>query len=338
MADEPDDSSSNGGPSTLFRDVDWAGPGPVIRHGSAQHLPTVLAVDSPVSSREDSPFPNTIGEGIIEGKIRDSLELKKYQPPNPLGVRRRASKAAEAEAALKKQQMEEAGAEPPKNPELATMNNVNRFSLPSTGDRGRENRRRDGPSHALNIVQPYPNPSGFKKRAKPINLGRSPEHLLKRQAPRVSVAYTPDRTPIITKPVAIEPQDGEAKVRGGGGDVQAAAARRFSFDLPGKGLARKIRNCKAGAQQQQQITAKDKGKGKAVQSDEGSMTTEGMAKGKAVSFVEPGESEHGGEHHAAGVPQVDGAAKEGRDGKLPGNAIKAVRKALGVGRYWKGTA
>lgn len=56
------------------------------------------------------------------------------------------------------------------------------FRVPVTMLRGNEGHRRlDQPSHALNVVQPYPNLSGLKKkRAAPINFGPLPERLLKR--------------------------------------------------------------------------------------------------------------------------------------------------------------
>lgn len=321
-----------------FREISWEGP--VVVPGPVPHdyrpsddgvdpADGQEAVDSPATSSGVDLFrsASTIREAIARGGIRDSLELKKYQPPNPLGIRRASNAIAAAISAPYQASAASGSGEsvalPVRGEEPATQTQTFTFRVPATMLSGDATRRRGGPSHALNVVQPYPNPSGLrKKRAAPINLGPLPERLLKRQRREISVSHMPDGSTMVIKALDEEFQE-ELKAGGDNGAAGSggAAGRRFSAV---EDMVRKMR--------------KDKAKDKAVPAEAGGDATKqqevkagvnGKNKGGKLKRVEFGESAHGKEGNLAGDQQVDGA--EGvRDGKQPGNAIKTVRKVKAV--------
>lgn len=365
MADQPDDS--NGDPAVKFRKIVWAGP--VVVPGphsegyvdpSAPHAGSVdfpdeeqHAVDTPVSAAEVSLCVRSrspIGKGISEGRIRDSLELAKYLPPHPLGVRRAsqltlatlaADVAAEESAAQQPAAGGEGGGELPPTKKMMPPDGsgIPSFTIPGTLLRGDESprRRRGKPEWALDVVRPYPNVSRYKPKKKraapPVDLGPLPERLLKRPkgGRSVSVSHTPGGSVITMIKVLDEAPQGEASKAGDvveAGDVKVATAapaeaagRRFG---PVGVLARKILKDKTNdATQQEKITTAG---------------GEGKGKGKALDVVEAGESARGKEHHAADEPQVD-AAQGAHEGEHAGNAINAGRKVRKVvGRYFKVSA
>lgn len=359
MADQADDSGSNVEPAVRFREISWVGPiivpGPVRPgHDDGDGVgPTeeVEAVDSPVST---SPVlvvrtRSTIKEAISDGRIRDSLELPKYQPPNPLGIRRasQAGVAAPAAPAPDAAAPAAAPAAPAGRGEGPPMvAEVFSFRVPSTMLRGDQTRRRGMAPYALNVVQPYPNPSGLKKRkrAAPVNLELPfPERLLKRQAREVSVSHMPDGSTMVIKALDEELQE-ELRAAGAdaaGGQSAEAAARRFSL---AEALVYRMRKIKANkvvapAQeagndanqqqpQQQQVKAEVQGKGK------------GKDEGAALELIEVGESANGKEGNMPGEPQVAAADEaEARGGKQRVKAVKMVRNVRKtVGRYLKVTA
>lgn len=342
MDDQPDDNSSDGGPYIKFRDVDWTGPvvvpGPLLHgyvdpHGAdtdtVGHRLEQYVVDSPVEASSVCLIRtnSTIGQGISEGRIRDSLELPKYMPPNPLGVRRASqagsTTAAAAEAAAAAPAAQPAGGEGKEPTKMTT--DVFTFRVPPTMLRGDEGLRRRGlPSYALNVVQPYPNPSGLKKkRAAPVVLGALPERLLKRpkQGP-VIVSNNPDGS-VIT---AIQVQDDESKA----GDANKPGDGNAAKKAPAGEAPRRWRPVEALFARK---VRKDKAKG-------GKEAATPEPKGKALEAVEIGESARGKVDLVAGYEPQGGAAQEGRDGEQTddgtANAVRKARKA--VGRYLKVTA
>lgn len=355
MADQADDGGSNVEPAIRFREISWVRPiiipGPVRPgHDDGDGVgPTeeLQAVDSPVST---SPVlvvrtRSTIKEAISDGRIRDSLELPKYQPPNPLGIRRASQAGAAAQAAPAPDVPDAAAptgaARAGRDESPPMVAEVFSFRVPSTMLRGDQPRRRGMAPYALNVVQPYPNPSGLKKRkhAAAVNLELPfPERLLKRQAREVSVAHMPDGSTMVTKALDEELQE-EHRAAGAdaAGQSDEAAARRSSLT---ETLVHRIRKVKAnkavvpaqeagndGNQQQQQVKAEAQGKGK----DESA----------ALEFIEVGESAHGKEGNMPSEPQVAAADEaEARDGgKQPVKAVKMVRNVRKtVGRYLKVTA
>lgn len=316
MADQADDRGNHGEPSVKFREVSWEGPvvvpGPlhpvVEEDDSTSDL--VRWVDTPLSHSSVNlpPVDSTMNGAINEGRIRDSLELKKYQPPHPLGVRRlsQASAATGATGATR-------GGEEKGQQQTETFS----FSIPATLlNKDEEARRRYRAYYALNVVQPYPNPYGLKRKRRiaPVDLGPCPQHLLRRSPRRVSVSRMPDDNAIITARDVFgeDLQFQEAK-------AAKKAERRFS---PVGVLARKMRKAKG-----QSASAQD--------------VTEGKGKGKALDSVEVGESASGKESRAAVGGQQTGAANtEIRGGKQPGKAVRVARKIRGaVARCMKmGTA
>lgn len=317
-----------------FREISWEGP--VVVPGPVPHAyrPSDDGVD-PADGQEavDSPATpsgvelfrsaSTIREAIARGGIRDSLELKKYQPPNPLGIRRASNAIAAAMSASAAAGSEESVALPVGGKEPATQTQTFTFRVPATMLSGDAPRRRGGPSHALNVVQPYPNPRGLrKKRAAPINLGPLPERLLKRQRREISVSHLPDGSIMVIKALDEEYQQ-ELKASGDNGaeDSGGAVGRRFSAV---EDMVRKMR--------------KDKAKDKAVPAQEGGDATKqqgvkaevnGKHKGGKLKKVEFGESAYGKEGNLYGDQQV-GGTKEVLDGEQPVNAVKTVRKVKAV--------
>lgn len=309
MADQADNTGNNGEPSVKFREVSWEGPVVVPGH----MLPVVEEddstsdlvhwVDTPLS-HSSTHLPradSTINGAISEGRIRDSLELKKYQPPNPLGVRR-LSQASAATAATR------GGEEKGQEPQTETFS----FSVPATLlNKDEEARRRYRAYYALNVVQPYPNPYGLKRKRRiaPVDLGPPPQHVLRRSPRGVSVSRVTDGSIIITARDAL----GEDLQFHEAGPATKKAERRFS---PVGVLARKMRKAKGQSASAQHVT---EGKGK--------------GKGKALDSVEVGESASGKDGRAA-------VATEIRGGKQPGKAVGVARKIRGaVARYLKmGTA
>lgn len=362
MADQPDDSN-NGEPAVKFRKIIWAGP--VVVPGphsedyidpSASHAGSVdvrdeeHAIDTPASAAEVSLCVRSrspIGKGISEGRIRDSLELAKYQPPHPLGVRRAsqltlatlaADVAAEESAAKQPAAGGEGGEQlPPTTKKMMRPDgsDISSFTIPGTLLRGDESprRRRGKPDWALDVVRPYPNVSRYKpkkKRAAHVDLGPLPERLLKRPkgGRGVSVSHTPGGSVITMIKVLDEAPQGEGSKAGDvvkAEDVKVATAapteaagRRFG---PVGVLARKILKDKTNdATQQEKIIAAG---------------GEGKGKGKALEVVEAGESARGKEDHAANELQI-GAAQGAHEGEQSGNAMNATRKVRRVvGRYFK---
>lgn len=310
MADQADDSGNNGEPSVKFREVSWEGPvivpGPlhpvVEEDDSTSDL--VQWVDTPVSNSSANlpPVDSTINGAINEGRIRDSLELKKYQPPNPLGVRR-LSQASAATGATR-------GGEGKGQPQTETFS----FSIPATLlNKDEEARRRYRAYYALNVVQPYPNPYGLKRkrRVPPVDLGPCPQHLLRRSPRGVSVSRMPDDSIIITARDVLgdnlQFQDAGAAKK---------AERRFS---PVGVLARKMRKAKASG----------KGTGARDTAEGAEGKGKGKGKGKALDSVEVGESASGKESRAAvGGQQNGAAATEIRGGKQPGKVARKIRGAV----------
>ncbi|KAI7774549.1 hypothetical protein LA080_008248 [Diaporthe eres] len=341
MDDQPDDNSSDGGPYIKFRDVDWTGPvvvpGPLLHGyvdpygsdtGTVDHRLEQHVVDSPVEASSVCLIRtnSTIGQGVSEGRIRDSLELPKYMPPNPLGVRRASQAGSTAAVAAAAEAAEAAtpaaqpagkeGEEPPK-----MTPDVFAFRVPATMLRGDEGLRRRGglPSYALNVVQPYPNPSGLKKkRAAPVVLGALPERLLKRpkEGP-VIVSNNPDGS-VVT---AIQVQDDESKA----GDANKPGDGSAAKKAPAGEAPRRWRPVEALFARK---VRKDKAKGeKEAAAPE--------PKGKALEAVEIGESARGKPDLVAGYE-----SQQGRDGEQTDdgttNAVRKARKA--VVRYLKVTA
>lgn len=321
-----------------FREISWEGPvvvpGPVP-HGYRPSDDGVdpadgqEAVDSPATPSGVELFrsASTIREAIARGGIRDSLELKKYQPPNPLGIRR-ASNAIAAAMSAPYQASAAAGSEesvalPVGGKEPATQTQTFTFRVPATMLSGDAPRRRGGPSHALNVVQPYPNPSGLrKKRAAPINLGPLPERLLKRQRREISVSHLPDGSTMVIKALDEELQQ-ELKAGGDKGAEESswAAGRRFSAV---EDMVRKMRKDKA---KDKAVPAQEDGDATKQQGVKAEVT--GKHKGGKLKRVEFGESAYGKEGNLYGDQQV-GGAKEVRDGEQPVNSVKTVRKVKAV--------
>lgn len=307
MADQADDNGNNGEPSVKFREVSWEGPvivpGPlhpvVEEDDSTSDL--VQWVDTPVSNSSANlpPVDSTINGAINEGRIRDSLELKKYQPPNPLGVRRLSQASAATRGGEKGQ------------PQTETFS----FSIPATLlNRDEEARRRYRAYYALNVVQPYPNPYGLKRKRRiaPVDLGPCPQHLLRRSPRGVCVSRMPDDNIIITARDVL----GENLQFHEAGAAKKAE-RRFS---PVGVLARKMRKAKAN------------GKGTGARDTAEGAEGKGKGKGKALDSVEVGESASGKESRAAVGGQQNGAAAatEIRGGKQQGKAVRAARKIRGA--------
>ncbi|KAJ0115105.1 hypothetical protein J7T55_001514 [Diaporthe amygdali] len=210
MADQPDDNKDNIDPPLRRSQVSWDGcvviPGPLSQRqddddDDASEQPTEDSeetVDSPASPAvgQLERTSSTISDAVDQGKIRDSLELKKYQPPNPLGVRRFSEQGATDDKNSKKPELlepellqlglpaqprpaqpepaqpepaqpEPAQPEPAQpepelpDPELPKPVEINMFSLPSTMLRLSNTLPRRAP-YALNLIKPYPNPTGWK--------------------------------------------------------------------------------------------------------------------------------------------------------------------------------
>lgn len=386
MADQPDNNhSSDKGPKVEFNGIDWPDPvgisgppandiddggidngegpsfrldnitrpSPMIAPGNAldtlfgadilQAAQQVAAVESPVSLDpiQLKRASSTIGDVISEGKLRDSLDLKKYKPLSRSGSQVSPFGGGEGwKAAM----------------------DMRPFSRPATMlPRGRS-------SDALNVVQPYPNPYGFKRtRTAHVNLGPYRPPLLNRQPGPISVTHMLDGSVMVSsKPQSEVPQNKESKVDGG---KAAKAAGRFS-----RSVARIMRKDKpkgndvapkqtGGILKQPGLAAKDKGKGKAVEfvdlAEPGSSKDIPMASGvgplQAGAVIEPqsimkegkgkdkaGEVADAGQpalhkgNDAAGDPQV-AATQKSRGGKKVDIALKAVRRKVRkvVGRYWK---
>lgn len=318
-----------------FREISWEGPvvvpGPVpnvyrLSDDGVDPADGQEPVDSPAASSGVDLFrsASTIREAIARGGIRDSLELKKYQPPNPLGIRRASNAIAAAISppyqASAASESGESVALPVRGEEPATQTQTFTFRVPATMLSRDAPRRRGGPSHALNVVQPYPNPSGLrKKRAAPINLGPLPERLLKRQRREISVSHMPDGSTMVIKALDEEFQE-ELKAGGDNGAQESggAAGRRFSAV---EDMVRRMR--------------KDKNKNKAGPAEAGGHATKkqevkaevnGKHKGGKLKKVEVAESAYGKEGNLAG----EDGAEEVRDGKQPVNAVKTVRKVKAV--------
>ncbi|KAK7728785.1 hypothetical protein SLS63_006393 [Diaporthe eres] len=339
---QPDDNSGDGEPYIKFRDVDWTGPvvvpGPLL-HGyvdpygsdtdTVDHRLEQYVVDSPVEPSSVCLIRtnSTIGQGISEGRIRDSLELPKYMPPNPLGVRRASqagstAAAAAAEAAAAAPAAQPAGGQGEEPTKMAT--DVFSFRVPAASMlRGDGPRRREGlPSYALNVVQPYPNPSGLKKkRAAPVVLGALPERLLKRPKEEgpVVVSNNPDGSVITT----IQVQDDESKKAGGDANKPGDGGSAAKKAPAGEEAPRRWRPVQVLFARRARWDKARGGKEPAP-----------VPKGKALEAVEIGESARGKPDVVAGYK-----SQEGRDGEQTGdgaaNAVRKARKA--VVRYLKVT-
>lgn len=352
MLYQADVSGSNAEPPIKFREISWVAPvivpGPVRPYfdidGDGDGPVDVLeGRDTPVSSSSGPLIRidrGPLGEAISEGRVRDSLELKKYQPPNPLGVRR-ASQASAFDAAA-------AAAAPAQGP--AMTSEVFTFSVPSTMLPGDQARRRGLAPYALNVVQPYPNPTGLvtKKRAAPVDLGLPfPERLLKRQAREISVSHAPDGSAMVMKALGEELHE-ELKAGGAAGageePGEGAAARRFSLI---EGLALRVRKDKDKPKSEAVPPAQEAAGGDAnppQQPQEQPQQQEQKQKqgflaifqGKdriaALESIQVGESARGKDRLLAGEPVLPAPpAPEVRDGKKRYKIRRRVRKT--VGRY-----
>lgn len=281
MAGQAGNKNGDGGPKVKFNEVYW--PGPVVIHGPTPNdveddddkdngegpsnrlyndtLPGLVIVPrtspdtflgdgnvqpvqkaTPVDSLVSSDLDQLDRSSINEGRVRDSLEL----------YHRRLSRSSSAVSPFTEVERKKP------TPAIHSFN----FCMPSTMHRpGRT-------SHALNVIQPYPNPCGLKRtRTAPVDLGRCTNPLLIRPPESITVTYMPTGTVIATKAsIAQQPQNEEGKA--------AKAPRRFS---PAGVVARLIGKDKTkdagvapeessgGVLKRRKIKAKDKGKGKAVE-------------------------------------------------------------------------
>lgn len=382
MADQAHDKKSDGGPKVMFDEVCWPGPvvitGPMPKNveddddksngegpsnrldddtlpdfevvpgspldtylsdGNLQPVQklTAVAVDSPVASELDQleRFPTT------QSRARDSLELN----------HRRLSRSSSAVSPF----TEVEGKKP--RPE------IHPFGVPSTIHHAVRT------SHALNVIQPYPNVSKTKlKRAHtaPDTLGPRANPLLNRPLEPVTGQYVvvSDTVVAIYAPAVPRPKSG------------AKAAEVLRYFNPVAVVARlagkdKTKDAGAAAPEQsgggilkhQKFKKKDKGKGKAVEfvdpgepsrsndnrgfdgvssAEVGNTTAQhsvvegGQGQGNAGEVASAAQSAPQ-DHRVASDPPV-GASHEARDGKQQAdNGLKSIRRNVRkvVGQHLK---